>query len=76
LKDAPYTVTFADEIANAKMEVNYTGIKSNDETLDAFYAVKQFTVNGAQTETVELRRPFAQLNIGTNDYAKASLIYF
>ena len=62
---APYTVDFA----NKSVSVNYTGVKSNDENLDAFYAWYTFTVTGAQTETVELKRPFAQLNIGTADYA-------
>ena len=62
--NAPYTVDF-----DAKtMTVNYTGAKSNDETRDAFYKYHEFTVNGAQTETIELKRPFAQLNIGTADY--------
>ena len=61
---APYDVDFA----NKTMTVDYTGVACNDENLDAFYAIHPFTVKGAQTETIELRRPFAQLNIGTNDY--------
>ena len=63
-QNAPYTV----DLANKAMTVDYEGALSNAETRDAFYAYKTFTVNGAQTETVELRRPFAQLNIGTADY--------
>ena len=61
---APYTVDFA----NKSVSVDYTGVKSNNENLDAFYAWYTFTVTGAQTETVELKRPFAQLNVGTADY--------
>ncbi|MBR6757706.1 MAG: hypothetical protein IKM35_04450, partial [Bacteroidaceae bacterium] len=38
------------------------------ENRDAFYKIQEITVRGTQSETVELRRPFAQLNIGTNDY--------
>lgn len=39
---------------------------SNDENYDAFYAyVAPFTVTGTKTSTIELKRPFAQLNIGT-----------
>ena len=61
---APYTVDF-----DAKtMTVDYANAACNDEARDAFYACKTFTVVGPQTETIELRRPFAQLNIGTNDY--------
>ena len=67
--NAPYTVDFA----NKKMTVDYTAATtlSNDENRDAFYKRHTFTVTGAQTETIELRRPFAQLNIGTNDYLHA-----
>ena len=67
--NAPYDVDFAEKLANAKMTVDYTNAVSNDESRDAFYAVKEINVTGAQTEKVELRRPFAQLNIGTSDYA-------
>ncbi len=70
-ESAPYAVDFGTRIDQTTMTVDYSNVKSNDENLDAFYAVKEFTVNGTQTETVELRRPFAQLNIGTNDYDEA-----
>ena len=65
--NAPYTVNFADKT----MTVDYTDAVSNDENRDAFYAAHTFTVSGAQTENVQLRRPFAQLNIGTEDYEEA-----
>ena len=65
---APYDVDFE----HKTMTVDYTGVACNDENLDAFYAIHPFTVKGAQTETIELRRPFAQLNIGTNDYTEAA----
>lgn len=61
---APYTVDFDKKT----MTVSYDGAKSNDEARDAFYKYHTFTVTGAQTETIELKRPFAQLNIGTNDF--------
>ena len=63
-QDAPYTINFAEKT----MTVNYQSAVCNDETRDAFYKCHTFTVRGAQTETIELKRPFAQLNIGTNDY--------
>ena len=65
---APYTVDFGAKT----MSVNYNGALSNDENRDAFYKYHTFTVNGAQTETIELKRPFAQLNIGTADYAASA----
>ena len=66
--NAPYTVDFGTKT----MKVNYNGALSNDENRDAFYAVETFTVNGAESKTIELKRPFAQLNIGTNDYTLAT----
>ena len=67
-EDAPYDVDFGEKT----MTVDYTTPVCNDEARDAFYAYKEFTVKGAQTETIELRRPFAQLNIGTADYAASA----
>ena len=66
--NAPYAVNFAEQT----MTVNYEGAVSNDENRDAFYKYHTFTVTGAQTETIELKRPFAQLNIGTIDYTAAT----
>ena len=71
-EEAPYTVTFADEIEDANMVVSYDNAVCNDENRDAFYCVKEINVQGAQTETIELKRPFAQLNIGTSDYAASA----
>ena len=67
---APYSVNFGQ--TGATMTVDYTNVVSNNETLDAFYKCHTFEVRGAQTETVELRRPFVQLNIGTNDYTEST----
>ena len=64
---APYDVTFATK----ELTVNYDNAKSNDEKRDAFYCYHPVQVEKAnKTETVVLRRPFAQLNIGTNDLDK------
>ena len=67
--NAPYTVNFA----NKTMTVDYAAAKTlcNDEARDAFLGQTTFEVKGAQTEAVELKRPFAQLNIGTSDYVDA-----
>lgn len=54
------------------VKVNYSGV-SNDETRDAFYACKaNYTVAGPFTETIVLKRPFAQINVGTSDAAAAA----
>ncbi len=66
-ENAPYSVDFT----NKTVTVDYSNAVSNDEARDAFYAYKTFTVKGAQSERIELKRPFAQINIGTSDYAAA-----
>ena len=72
-EDAPYTVDFSKKT----MTVDYNAAECNDENRDAFYKyVEPFEVTGAVSKIVELKRPFAQLNIGTNDYeASASAGY-
>lgn len=55
-----------------QITVDYDAAKANEESRDAFLAVKNITVNGPINETVEMKRPFAQLNIGTADAAIAA----
>ena len=69
---APYTF----DTTNFTVSANYDGAKTSDEALDAFYAVQDITVKGNTTETVKLYRPFAQLNIGTDDLAAAKAAGF
>ena len=49
-----------------KVTVDYkTNNKSNnDETRDAFFKTVEFTVTGSTSIDVELKRPFAQINVG------------
>ena len=68
---SPYSVDWAN------LEVGYTNaaaLVSNSEKYDAFYCY--FTeldeVTGPVNEDVELKRPFAQLNIITNDATEAA----
>ena len=68
--NAPYTV----DLAAKSMEVSYANATSSDENRDAFYYYDSFTVtSGMAPISAELRRPFAQLNIGTNDYDESTL---
>lgn len=64
--NAPYTF---DKDAK-EINVSYAG-DANDESRDAFFAVKSVKVTGAMTEPVELHRPFAQVNFGTGDFDAA-----
>ena len=64
--EAPYTI---DE--TGKVTVNYEGMKTNDESLDAFCRCYEFTAGAEVENPVKLYRPFAQLNVGTKDMDKA-----
>ena len=66
--NAPYTL---DE--TGKVTVNYQGMKANDESLDAFCRCYEYTAGTEVENPVKLYRPFAQLNVGTADMAKAEL---
>lgn len=51
------------------LAVNYNIVKCNDEELDCFFVSRTgVTTESMDAGTVELTRPFAQLNIGTQDY--------
>ena len=61
------------DAATKTITADYSQAISNQESYDAFYApVKNFDVNGASQEPVKLYRPFAQLNIGTDDVEYAA----
>ena len=67
--NAPYTVDFEGKT----LTVNYANAKSNDENRDAFYCWKKVTDQELRdgSVSIEMRRPFAQLNIGTGDTEEA-----
>ena len=46
------------------LTIDYTNSANNDEKRDAFFKTVEFTVSGNQTIDVELKRPFAQINVG------------
>lgn len=68
--DAPYT--FTADATGVTVAMNYDkDATANNEKRDAFFNVeKGLKVEGSVNKTIELRRPFAQLNIGTNDLAE------
>ena len=63
----PYDVDFATQT----LTVDYSDAKSNDEARDAFFGTAKVDVKGAVSQNITLKRPFAQLNIGTNDMEEA-----
>lgn len=66
--DAPYTFT----PSSASVAIDYSGATVNDESRDAFFAADTFTADGT-VHPVTLKRPFAQVNVGTDDVAAAKL---
>ena len=46
------------------VEVSYNLATNNNDVRDAFFKTVEFTVSGNQTIDVELKRPFAQINVG------------
>lgn len=67
----PYTVDLKNKTVTLTGDTDDDGaltVAGNDETMDAFYAtVETGTVTGNYSESVTLKRPFAQVNIGTSD---------
>lgn len=47
--------------------VNYTALANNDEAQDAFYKTHTFRVTDDATIDIELKRPFAQVNLGVTN---------
>ncbi|MCC8038627.1 MAG: hypothetical protein LIP02_10950 [Bacteroidales bacterium] len=68
-KDSENNEFFTLDTTNSTVTVNYDKIKAslNHENVDAFFCNKPVEVKGAATITAELKRPFAQINVGTND---------
>lgn len=52
---------------NQSVTLTPSYLTANDETLDAFFACKDFTAQIGGRVEVDLKRPFAQLNIATSD---------
>ncbi len=52
---------------NMNVTVSYENASNNDETRDAFFKTETFTVTGSTSIHVELKRPFAQINVGVTE---------
>lgn len=63
--EAPYDLS--EFYATSCVSVDYT-VPANDDARDAFCAAKEITVKGEVSETVYLKRPFAQVNFCASDY--------
>ena len=70
--DAPGNSYYTYTASSKELKVNYSG-NAQDENRDAFYVYEPtFKVTGAISKDIILRRPFAQINVGTTDWASAT----
>lgn len=75
----PYEVSFGDNKAQLSVvyaNLNDGNIYCNDENLDAFYGNLTHKITGNISLNVPLYRPFAQINVGTNDLAEAEALNY
>ena len=54
------------DLANRQVTANY-GAEANNEARDAFFNISNDWTAGKDNTTFELRRPFAQINVGNSD---------
>lgn len=72
---APNSIYSFDK-ADQTVTANYTGLKANEESLDAFFNTTTYKVVGNATISAKLYRPFAQLNILTDDVTASTAAGF
>lgn len=71
--DAPGDNVYKFNSENQTVTVNYANAENNTDNLDAFFGQKKaLKVSGNMSISQELRRPFAQINIGTDDFDAAA----
>ena len=71
--DAPGDNVYTFDSEKQTVTVNYANAENNTDNLDAFFGQKKaLKVSGNMSISQELRRPFAQINIGTDDFDAAA----
>lgn len=71
--DAPGDNVYTFNSEDQTVTVNYANAENNTDNLDAFFGQKKdLKVSGNMSISQELRRPFAQINIGTDDFDAAA----
>ena len=72
-----YTMDFETAGQKPSVSVNYDALVANNDNYDAFFGQElALTVNGTVNKTVYLKRPFAQINFGTDDLQAAQELGF
>lgn len=76
VKSSPYDVKIDDEGATIGYNFSTKPTWANQETYDAFYASREFSITGNISLDIEMFRPLAQINVGTNDIDDAAALGF
>ena len=73
-KEGTYTPEWGTvgQVSVPTVTIDYTNVAANDDSRDAFFGQVEVAVQGTTNESVDLKRPFAQINHGTNDLVKAA----
>lgn len=70
--DDNYTVTWENDITACKVAIaDPDALVSQDDSADAFFAKVEVLVSDAAPAPIDMARPFAQINVCTNDYDAA-----
>lgn len=76
VKSSPYDVKIDGEGATIGYNFSTKPTWANQETYDAFYASREFSITGNIALDIEMFRPLAQINVGTNDIDDAADLGF
>ena len=73
-KEGTYTPEWGTvgQVSVPTVTIDYTNVAANDDSRDAFFGQVEVAVEGTTNKSVDLKRPFAQINHGTNDLVKAA----
>ena len=70
-EESVYRFDAEHQVVTAEYNATDNGTAANQEALDAFYCAKTYKVSGNATISAQLYRPFAQVNIVTDDLEAA-----
>ncbi len=72
-----FNTGYAYNPTTGEFKINYENVAVNDDKYDAFFTkVSGITTTTDTSSPIELKRPFAQINIGTNDLDKEIVTSF
>ncbi|MDE6576887.1 MAG: hypothetical protein K2J82_09515 [Muribaculaceae bacterium] len=70
----PESKYYVFDAASQEVTVNYDNLNGNDEGRDAFFGqLTDVEITGPTTLSATLKRPFAQINLGTSDFSNTAV---